>query len=557
MKLKYLIISLALLFFGGCKKESNDPSIDAKPIALETLAPEVATGENIMLSGRILFLNGEKVLDHGFYLKFRTFEGDTVSREYRMGNRVDPGKVNYRVPDISEILNPYYQYTFYFYVKTDKQLYRGADVTFGISNPNFGYHRGLYATIGEDVILMGNYKDLAASHGLYVGWDGLTEIPFTLKNNKQTLTFKMPGGFSHGQEINFVLRDKDNQHNLVASLASIKVLATLTPPANYEYFFSDRLQLSGPGAPRGGADNLWIIIGDKKVRYYNPLALNDLLSDASGTSFQLGYSNGRDTYIFPEKLKLKQPAADAFGFSHRHVHPKGITIGAGLELNNYGSIYNTSFSLGGKPASFSNHWTGVISVGIGDVPDGTYPLVVKGPILNYTSKKTIKVESLKISSVSPQKAYYLDPVMLRGNFVDGNTYFVKIDGEYRQTSRANNGQITFELPAVTGNAPIEVGYNHSSDSEVIVQTGLTIDAPPSTFEDFTPKSGPPGTVVTLKGRGLGAGRIFFGDQNIYPFEYGSTQVKVEIPRIMTKGKKRLSVFFKTGWLTTSSYFEVK
>lgn len=557
MNFNFLILGLLFLLY-GCTKEPDVVTPDSGVIELETLGVAVANTEQVLLEGRILKLNNEKILQYGF--KVEPAYGNTeppTATTYLIRDKIAPGKVTTKITDKALLTKQGGYYTAQFFIKTADTIYTGNKVNFAISDLVVDYHRGLMATIGETITVAGKFDQIdPSSFELYAGWDNPKKVDFSIAPDRSKLTFVMPWGFSHGQEVTFSLRRTAPEgHVNSISIATVKVLGRLLPPENYSYYFSDVLELSGLGVPNGYADDLWIIIGDKKVRYFPRLVISDLLYDASGTSFQLGYSNGRDIHIFPQKLQLKQPDADEFSFWRTHVHPRGNTTAGGLELGKYGNFLQAS--LGGKPARFFNYWNGTISVAIGDVEDGTYPLVVNGHTISYTSKSTIKVEKLKIHSVSPKQAYYADPVTLSGNFIDGDSYFVKVGGQYVYPLPASNGQLRFDLPSMEENAPIEVGYSASDGGEVIVQSGLSIKGLPGTFDDFTPKSGPPGTIVTLKGRGFGGGRIFFGDQNIYPFEYSSTQVKVEIPRLTTKGKKRLSVFYKTGWISAPSYFEVE
>lgn len=555
MKFNILIITL-LVFLCGCNKGDDAPTIiDSKPIELETLAVETANAKQVILSGRILHLNNEDILEHGFVVESNYF-GEVKTTEYKSDKKVAAGKVTFEINDGS-LNNPYgTYYTYYYYIKTATNSYKGANVSIVVSDLQYNYIHGLQATIGEKIVITGKFDQLDGAYSLYAGWDKDTRIPFALGDNNNTLVFEMPTGFAHGQEVSFNLRPNNEQNNSIATLATVKVLGQLLPPADYSFYYSDALRLSGPGAPRGSAEGLSIIIGDRIVPYFYELRLHDLLNEASGTEFRLGYSNGRDTYIFPEKLKIKQPAVDQFSFWQRIVHPGGTTVGGRVDLGQFGYA---DASVGGKLAWFNNIWSGTDEVSIGLVDEGEYPLVLKGPILNYTSQSKIKVEKLKATAVSPKQGYYGDELTLSGNFIDGNVYIVDFGDYNKNTYVASGGKLKFPISNYlpTGDAAIKLGYETRTSGTVSVESGLSIKVLAGTFDDFSPKYGPPGTIITLQGKGLASGQIFFADERLYPYDYSSAEVKIQVPYTATKGKKRISVFYRTGWVSAPALFEVQ
>lgn len=555
MKFNIPIIILLLLAF-GCSKESdqNSTADSDKTIKLETLEVEAFYDEKVTLCGRVLSLNSEKIVEHGFVVESL----GTVSparKEFPVSATAALGKVTLTISPADMDLRSRQSVSYQYYIKTQDNVFFGDKIPIVFSPISFIDQPGLQATIGETISVPGDFGKIDNSYILYVGRDNVLSVPFRVDDGGRTLLFEMPSGFAHGTQLTFNLSKREQDvDTFLAQLATVKVLGKLNPPESYDMYLSDYLRLSGPGVPQGFAPGMSIIIGDQEVSYFYELALWDLLAQAKGREFQLGFSNGRDRIIFPQKVRIPSPGQDDFRFHESRVHPGSNTTGGRIDMLRYGAA---SASIGGKLAGFTNMWNGVDNISVGMVEDGDYPLVLKGNILNYTSKSTIKVEKLRVSAVFPLKATLGDQVSLSGNFIDGKSYIVYLGGEYISSFRASGGQLTISLPNLTkGDKAITVGYGESWDSAINIQTGLSVEVLPASFDDFYPKSGPPGTNITLKGKGIGSGQIHFGDEWVFPHAYGKDEVTVMVPYSVTKGKKRVSVRYFTGWLASKEPFEV-
>lgn len=548
---------LALMICFSCKKTEQTTPIVDNPLKLETIGVDAANKKTIVFAGRVLYLNSEKIKDHGFLLK-SGFGASSTEKKYALGDAVQIGKVQTKIETPAEVLETGVG-TYRFYIETDKNTYFGETVRFQLSNFLVDYQMGLSATAGETITVNGDFKDFnKESYKLSYDFNNPKEVAYNIDATKRKVTFVVPAGYRHGVDLSFSLTPIQPETNFNSSigLASVRILGTLAPPTSYNYNYDDYLRLSGTGLPPDRPSSFYVIIGDKLFPYSQELLLSDMIYDQPKTAYRIGYYNGRDTVIFDKKITLNIPKPTDLSIRQSHVHP-------GRSISVTGIIpYKYSFmpimSVGDKSARYSWTWNGDDKITIGDIPDGSYPFIMEGPFAKFESKEKIVVQSLKVTDAGSSKGYYGTSVKILGNFIRGDEYIARLGDQGDQNLQVANGSAVLEIPNIKpGKVKITVIYNDDHGKQHTVPTDHQIEVLAPIFDDFYPKSGKPGDVITLKGKGLGYCAIYMGDVRLISVGGTVDEPQVFIPRnIFFKGKVRISAQYQSDWIECKETFEL-
>ncbi|WP_270090815.1 hypothetical protein [Sphingobacterium sp. SYP-B4668] len=553
---RFLWYFVIFVTFSACKKTEENTPEDTTPVQLETLGADVANHTHIVLAGRILYLNNEKVLDHGFVVK-SFYTNPALEYKYSLGSSLQIGKVSKKI-DTSKDLRTAGSGSYQFYIETDKGIYYGESVRYDISGVFIDYQHGLRASAGEVITIHGDFESIKSPFTLYSDYNSPKVISYELSVNKQALSFVMPDGYTHGNDLSFYVQANkaDSVFNSSIPIAKIKVLGSLHAPEQYEYYYDDVLRLGSKGLPASFAYTFSVILGNKFVPYYHELSLSDLIYDQPLESFRIGYYNGRDTVIFPKKITLKKPDETAFKVRQSYVHPGNSLAVTGLPLGRF--PYIRSMTIGDQSAYYNGMWNGDDRLQIGQVPDGVYPLVIKCVPFTYISQEKVTVQGLTATSASINRGHYGEEVTLRGNFIANERYHVVMGGESIYDLIAGNGTLKFHIPQIKpGLANITLKYGENYATHQVVPTPLQIEVLPPSFDSFYPKKGKPGDIITLKGKGIAYARIYFGQDYAMSVGGNVDAVEIAVPRqLIYKGKIHIVAQFNGNLFESKETFEL-
>jgi len=548
---------LILMICFSCKKSEQPTPVENQPLKLETIGVDAANRKSIVFAGRVLYLNSEKIKDHGFVLK-SGFGSSQEEKKYSLGTTIQIGKVLKKIEPPVEVLETG-RGEYRFYIETDKSTYYGETVRFQLSNVFIDYQTGLLATAGETITVSGDFKDIKKeNYKLRCDYNSPIEIDYNIDATKKKITFTVPGGYRHGVNLSFYLSPIQSVTNLNSDigLASVSILGTLTPPTQYNYNYNDYLRLSGVGLPPDRASSFYVIIGDKLFPYYQELLLSDMIYDQPKMAYRIGYYNGRDTVIFDKKITLNTPNPTDLVIRRSFVHPGRSIPVTGIIPYNYN--FMPTMSVGGKSASYYATWNSDDKITISDIPDGNYPFIMEGPFARFESKEKIVVKSLKISGASSSKGYYGAQIKIPGNFIAGDHYYARLGDQGDESLQVSNGSATLDIPNIKpGKVKITVMYNDDHGKQHVFPTEHQVEVLAPIFDDLYPKSAKPGDVITLKGKGLGYCAIFMGGIRLISVGGTIDQPQVFIPRdVFFKGKVRISAQYKTDWIECKEAFEL-
>lgn len=547
------ITFIALLTCIACKKENQIVNED-KPIQVESLSPDHASKENVILAGRILNFNNEKIIDHGFILESNFFINNTKD-SISLGNNPKIGKITYKlIPNIQLLQNGFGHYKLY--VKTNKKVYYSQQIQFQFTNIIF-HGDEILATANEEIQIKGNFEYFdPKNYKLYCDYNNPQELSYKVDNNQGILSFNIPNGYHHGNVLHFLLKHNSNTIKNDIMVARIKIIGTLEPLSQYEYFYNDYLDFRGTGLPTDMGSSFYLIIGDKKIQYYNRPVLRDLIYDNIQESFNIGYYNGRETVMFPNKIKLKVPKSEDLKIKQTHVHPGGRIRAEGIDLGKY-SFFN-NVTVGNIRALYTSTWNQKDYITIGNVRDGSYPLIMEDGFRRFVSKEHINVQQVAPTSLNITKGYYGEHITMYGNFLEGTNYTLKI-GDIQLGTSSSNGSIVFNIPSLKSGIynNISVSYNYDNDKKFEIPTSLNIEILPPTFDDFYPKKIKAGESVTIKGKGIGTGLVFLGNLLLMSSGDDPNEVSIWIPHtINLKGKVNISVKYANDWIQHDEPLEI-
>ncbi|MBD1426070.1 IPT/TIG domain-containing protein [Sphingobacterium arenae] len=548
----FIVLALCTLIGAySCKKEEKLIH-DSKPIEIKTLPVSNLSSVNATLSAEIVHLNDEDIREYGFIFYINTHD----SIIFRMDTKAKPGlfTFDYR-PTTPFKIKGYYGYRAY--LKTDHGEYSGTSMAFALNTLGLNNYGTLQATLGEEIVLHGDFAQIEEDHQLWLGYPIQHTVPFQIDADQKTLTFKMP--LTIQNNYNPVPLQLQQRGQLIHHFASIMVLPTLNPPAAGPHYYSDPIRLTAVGLPEYIQTNFRVIIGDKFLPYqstYHPYELG-----ISGDAYRIGYYNGRDTVIFDQPWQLIHPDTEAIDFFPKIVHPKTVITAGGINFYKH-YVYNFSETTIGNIATFASAGDNSFEreIYVPDLPSGQYDITMKTPMYQpQTLKQKITVTELKITDVDLGEGYFNDPIVIKGNFLPEQDYIVRIGEREAFKGKALDGELRSELPFMElGNFTVFIGYLSQQMDMYIANKDHTIQMKGGTIDSFYPKKGYPGDIITIKGKGLRSSHFGFSigtsGANIVYRKDG--EAKIMVPNTDRKGPHRLSMGAFNDWIFSDEYFEV-
>lgn len=562
MKESYILWLVSLCFLVSCKKVEKvvETIPDTNPIRIETLINGNADESKITFSGRILYLNDESIIDHGFVVECQKYY-DTSIKElvYSLGSMAKTGMITHTIQTPKEILNSN-SVKYYYYIKTDKGIYKGETTSLLFYWPDIEYRDDIIAYANDKITITGNFEKVKDNYTLNINDDNnRQEIPFTLGKDLKTLVFQLPANLTHGSRLSFILQNKAYPTGLYSSslLATVKVVGKLNEPTNYNFMYNDKIMLTGPGLGGALKEPFYILFGNRSFPYESEMNLINLTYGQPADKYTIGYFNGKDTVFFKQKIQIKQPLPNALYFNDTEFHPGGTGTFSGVDFSAFGQQDLSTYKVGNKSAYVSLNWTGIHKLTIGDLPEGEYTLSASSPFFKFTSEAKLRVKKLQVTGIDQNKGYYGNLFRINGNFKANASYQVRLGNQDASTVSVQNGQLTIAIPPIAaGIYPISVGYHGSGGTEYMDKTKLNLEVLAPVFSDFYPKKGKAGDQITIVGKGIYYGMIYFGGRVVWR-ESGEEEIKFTIPRdISYKGKIEINLLFGDKWVKGKETFEL-
>lgn len=449
-----------LILFFSCAKDSTQTP-DPNPTKIERRNPLSSSYRAVTLSAEILYINStEPVLEHGFIV-YGTSDADYGEKTFPISGAPVPGIVIYTLPSVKEFKEDK-SYDYYYYIKTASGITRSHPMSMTFSRVVADIKTGLFSRVGEIIQIDGEFIDIENEYMLFLDRNPEKEIPYEVINTNKTIRFKVPENNYHGVHIYFRLKRRGTPLDApFIFIAQTMVLGTVHPPTRYKLYLDDKIDATSIDHQYGLHADVKLFIGENFITFNPELTLGHFIRDQQGSTFTIGYTNGRDTVVFPEKISLILPDENAFTSPHPFVHPNSTFSTVGFNREKFGG----NAYVGGEIAYLDTDYspTNTYDLSIGNVKDGSYPLIVHSNNYNYRSVNKIKVQSLQLSGLTPAQAPRGSKIVLTGNFVLGQTYRISIDDTTAGTAVCQqSGQLDFVISDNQKIGSVGIGVSYSS-----------------------------------------------------------------------------------------------
>ncbi len=455
------LLCCLILFFSCTKDSAVTP--DPNPTKIVIHDPLSSSYRGVTLSAEILYINStEAVLEHGFLI-WGGDDFDYGEKTFPISGAPKPGAVIYTLPDVAAFKDEK-SYDFYYYIKTASGRTLSPPRSMTFSRVVADVKTGLFSRVGETIQIDGDFSGIENEYMLFLDRDPEKEIPYEVINANRTIRFKVPEKNYHGVHIYFRLRRREAPLDAPSIyIAQTMVLGTIHPPTKYKLYLDDNIDATSIDYQYGLHGDVKLFVGENFITFHPLLTLGQFIRNQQGSTFPIGYTNGRDTVVFPEKISLILPDENTFNCPHPFVHPNSTFTIEGFYMEKFGG----NAYVGGKSAFiYVDSWpTNTYDCSIGNVEDGSYPLIVHSNNFNYRSVNQIKVQSLQLSGLTPAQVSRGSKVVLKGNFVICQTYSISIDDTTVGTAVCQqSGVLDFIIGGNQKTGPVDIRVSYSSRS---------------------------------------------------------------------------------------------
>lgn len=548
---KIYSISILLLFIACGKKEVIDPNAEPS-IEVETMPITILSPNELIFKGTIKLLNREEVVDKGFIL-YDLSTQPNIPVEISMGKNASQGETfeyNYQTSEKLQVGQPF---GYACYVKTQKAYYKGDMVPFSVDLITIDSPEKRFVTIGDDVVIKGNFEQMDETYYLTLGTQSIQQIDYRLGNNLGELTFSLPTkGLQHGEVLDLILHTKMPNGNTQyqRKLVEIEVLAKIDLPPSYEIHYNDPLPISGIGFPTQHYDKLNVLINGKSFPLYSGLLLSDF-GPFTGTSIKWAIDYGHNNIVdFPEPLIMKVPDGADLKLSQTTIHPYEYLSVTGLNYKTYFNTVIDKITVGSYTADIRSVREQQLTIAIDDLPAGQYPVKLYSPMYNIQSQEQFRVKPLEVSTAPKSEAYPHEVITLAGSFIQNHSYVVRYGSDIEKWHTSNTpNELQIQVPRIpASDYRIQVGYANATGHNYRGGITFPLKVHESIVEEVTPLKIKAGETLTIKGKGLlDIKYILFGNHTVFPLSADNSTILVRIPYTILPGQYDITLYTDHLW----------
>lgn len=562
-------LMVILFLFTSCSKEKGEtPTPTTPPVAI-TGAFEAISKNSIIFNASLENQNSlDQITEYGFIVyAINAQQVKSAEQEIPIGQKLNEQKIRYTYkPTTAFEMNQTYYYCFY--VKTKNTFIKGKFNSFELNKLQLGSPSEFMGMAGENIQLQGDFSMLDSNYFLRTYLDQTVRISYSISADKKALSFKIPHlpNLQHGKKLEIKLEKRYSDGNNYSQLvANIRILGKIEPPAQKTYNFRDKMRFFGTALPNSWESDktLQLIIGNTTVPYQSEIDISTL-KELKGSTFKIGYKNGRDSVVFSDMYQVIGPDANKLSFEVTAIHPNTLFIVNGFYFYTYFEPDKSSANLGGHPIDLISYDYNPMSFTTRNIPEGEYTLQIKNNLYQVDSKQKLVVKKFDWQSIDKKTAYVGEYVTLSGNFIKGFSYMIyATEYQYAEIICQEDGKLRFKAQSFMGEgSTLKIAYYvYSKDKGAELyfhNKEIPFKSNEITFDSFSPGSGAPGTVVQLKGRGIGlAVDYMIGNMRLYPQVKSDDEVTIIIPIFNAKGKVKLSIVSANNKIIQpEGYFEI-
>ncbi|MCW2260064.1 MULTISPECIES: IPT/TIG domain-containing protein [Sphingobacterium] len=553
-------MAIILSITSSCKKENTTTIFDTRSIQIVNEGVSEISDDKIILNGIIENLNSETIIDHGFIIKEENQQtaGTTIS----LGNtpKIGPFQYTYIPHTKPELGN---SFSYHFYLKTDKSYYKSGEYYFKVDGIKIIQSGTFAQATGDTVHIKGEFSKVDSKYSIDILDLNARQIPIVLNKEKTQLSFVMPATLgTHNKIVKATLNRYESTKFYSRPLINLRTLGRITAPTKLNYFLYEPVAFGGVNSyeVNNYDGSLRLIIGELQIPF-SPNVNLSTLSNLKGSSFRIGYLNGRDSVIFPQQIAINRPTADLFQLTAKEAHPNTLIK---LRFDDYTKYYynlerptliftdrGNSYTIPNSPHDYSEYY-------LGEIPEATYNVNLKHAIGSVQSSQQVNIKKLHWTLPTQSDYYPGDNITISGNFIDGNHYTLKLENsDYIYELPVVKDKLQFQIPSIAhGNTSWKIGYKQYDGSTYFTSDALKFNVLSPAFDSFSPSKGTVGEVIVMKGRAIKYAQHFFlGDIPIIPIISNNDEIMFQIPLSMSKGKIRLSIV-TNGKTISPGYLEI-
>ncbi|WP_149913474.1 hypothetical protein [Sphingobacterium cavernae] len=194
------------------------------------------------------------------------------------------------------------------------------------------------------------------------------------------------------------------------------------------------------------------------------------------------------------------PEASQIVFDRKVVHPNTKFTVIGYEFEYFKS---ESHFLGSHKLHNYSKYFNTYTFEVKDIPDGNYPYRYQSEVNEIQTPRTIEVRELNVDKADKTDYYIGERIILNGNFIKDEKYFVGFNDShlYQSFVCTMKGELFAEnLSLGKVNKTLRIGYE--ANTTVYFPLNFDILNLGYTIENFSPKKGYRGQLITIKVKGF-------------------------------------------------------
>lgn len=545
----YLFVIFILLM--GCEKEKFTPP------SIQTLSARAETINKITVVGNILEVGSENVEDYGFVYNFSQQIDELNGIKVSLGNAPQRGQFTKEI-DIVNTGQNNYNNTIYIraYLRDSKGTAFGAMISIGLPTPSTSTVIPSSAMSGDVVKILGKFHNPSLLNTVVTFQSVHAKV---LAVSDTEIAVEVPSGIpvSHGYNVTPIvtvsgISTSGYSNSSLRMLANIKDFQPKSGPIGTLITFSgDNLNNS-----YSSVSPIMTQIGDVVFNNVgNSINVPFNVQVASKLSFTV---NGQKKDL-PGVFTVSTP--QILSLTPESVLPgQNITIsGSNFPLISYyvnerGMIKIGSSGYQNLAQNSSTQFTYTVPA---SMTEGDHTVYIKIGPHEVSAPKTLKVTGYNAISFTPSSGGPGREVNITGNFVSG-TYYTVLFGAYRTNGTATSAtNLRVIVPTGINIGKVKLGMEFPGKT-ITIPGDFEIIGP--SFDSFSPASGVPGSIITIKGSGFNPSNsatvVKFGSVIVNPVSVTDNTITVAVPSNVAIGAMKLSVVSNGQTVTHADNFTI-
>lgn len=527
-------IAFLTLFFSGCEKDGlTHPE-------LQTLSVTATSPTTITVVGNIVALGSEKIQDYGFVYSHDSYIDENKGTKVSLGNNPQKGQFTKTLENLVLTGNYYGSIYVRSYLKNTKGTAFGAVLNVNLPSLTTSGISPATGKVGDKVKITGQFYDTDAS-AISVRFNNVVAKIISVSSTE--ISAEVPAGVdaTHGQSVNVTVNigglNLNNGYNYFTMQANVTDFTPKTGPVGTP------IRFMGDNMPAN--------------YYYN----SDILVHIGGSSLNMSYSS-MNVVPVPFTVGISSEVAVTIN-GQRKVLPGVFTVTPPVITSTTESIfpgqnlmiYGTNFvSTGdvsnGRPmaklgsgtyqaVSIYNSGQYVYTVP-SNISEGEYTLYLKVGPHEVQAPKKIDIIGYAATTFSPSSGGPNRQVNITGRFIQGTYYEVSF-GSVRTNALATSAtNLQTNVPTGVNEGAVKIAV-HVPNKTITLAGDFQVIGP--SFSSFSPASGVPGTLITIKGAGFNPHytMVRFGTVVVAPNTLTDDTIVVAVPSNVSPGAMKLTI----------------